>query len=88
MATFRSFPKLVCRVPVNALRKCVPQEVLEKVQDSPQYKRRPDILMTTSDRTTSANANRQDCIKKVLDMLRNTANNKIVEASRKPPRQL
>ena len=88
MATFRPYPKFICRVPINTLEKCVPQEVLEKAQDSPYYKRKPDILMTTSDRSTSANANRQDCIKKILDMLRNTAKSIIAEASRKRPRQL
>lgn len=88
MADLRPYPKLICRAPVDPLRHYVPQEILEKVRDSPQYRRGSDAVVTTSDRTTSANANRQDCIEKFHDILRNIAKGLITEASRKPPNQL
>lgn len=88
MVDLRPYPKLTCRTPVDALRQYVPQEILEKVRDSPHYKRGSDAVVTTSDSSTSANANRQDCIKKFHDILRNIAKDIITEASRKPPKQL
>lgn len=84
----RPHPKLTCRAPVDALRQYVPRKILEKVRDTPNYERRSDAVVTTSARAPSANANRQDCIKKVHDILRIIAKELITEASRKPPKQL
>ncbi|CAF9917394.1 hypothetical protein IMSHALPRED_003560 [Imshaugia aleurites] len=85
----RSLKTLTCRAPIDALEQFVPQEVLERVKDSPShYTRGSDAVVTTSNRTTSANANRQDCIKKIRDILREIAKDIMAEASRKPPKQL
>ena len=84
----RPFPKLKCRAPVDGLRKYVPQQVLGKVPDSSHYQRGSDSVVTTSARTTSANVNSQDCLKKLHGVLENIAKNILAEASRKPPKQL
>ncbi|CAD6565757.1 MAG: hypothetical protein ASARMPRED_007972 [Alectoria sarmentosa] len=83
----RSAPKVICRAPIDALRKCVPQEVLQRVQDSSHYTRGSDAVVTTSEEHMSTTA-RRDCIKKLRDILREIAENIISEASRKPPKQL
>ena len=80
--------KHICRAPINALRQYVPQQVLEKVQESSHYKRGSDAVVTSSDRHTSTSASRQDCIKKLHDIIRNIAEDIIAEASKKPPKQL
>lgn len=80
--------KLICRAPVDALRHYVPQQILEKVQDSSHYIRGSDAVVTSSDRTCSTSANRQDCMKKLHDIIRDIAEDIIAEASKKPPKQL
>ena len=88
MVVPRYYPKLICRAPVDALRQYVPQQILEKVQDNSHYKRGSDSVVTTSDKTPSTSANRQDCIKKLHDIIRNIAEDIVAEVSRKPPKQL
>ncbi len=87
MVALRSL-KLICRALFEALRKYVPPRVLEKVQDSKCYKSGPNALVIVSDKCGSTNSNRQDCIKKLRDILRETAKDVIAQASRKPPKQL
>ena len=88
MVVVRSYSKLICRAPVDALRQYVPQQILEKVQDNSHYKRGSDSIVTTSDRTSSTSANRQYCIQKLHDIIRNIAEDIIAEASKKPQKQL
>lgn len=83
----RPYPKLICRAPVNALRPYVPKQILEKIQDSPHYIRGSDTVVTSSDRHTSTSANRQDCMKKLHDIIRIIAEDVIAEASKQPPKQ-
>ena len=88
MVVLRSCPKLTCRAPVDALRQYVPQQILEKVQDNSHYRRGSNSIVTTSDKSPSSSANRQDCIEKLHDIIRKIAEDIIAEASRKPPKQL
>ena len=87
MAGSRPYPKLTCCAPVDALRKYVPREILEKIRHSPYYKRSSDAVVITSDKAPSSNAKRQDFIKKLQDILRNIAKNFITEDCRKSPKQ-
>lgn len=82
-----SSPKVTCRAPIDALRNHVPQKVLQRAQDSHQYKGGSDALVVTSDKGPSASTKQKDCINKIQDILRETARNIITEASRRPPKQ-
>ena len=88
MVALRHDLKLICRAPVDALRQYVPQQIIEKVQESSHYKRGSDAVVTSSDKHTSTSSKRQDCIKKLHDIIRNIAEDIVAEASRKPPKQL
>lgn len=88
MLHLRSCPKHIGRAPIDDIKKYVPQQVLEKGKDSLYYKRGSDAVVTTSERTTSTKTNREDCAKKLHDIIRVAANDIITEAARKPPKQL
>ena len=88
MMTLRSYPKLICGAPINALKNYVPQTVIEKVKDSAHYKSGSDALVTSSDKTPYSTENRQDCIKRMYEIFQEVAKTVTKELSRKPPKQL
>lgn len=88
MVSFRSSRKVICSAPIDALRRCVPQKVLERVQNSSHYKGGSDALVATSDKGPSTSIHQKDCVNKLRDILRETAKDIVSEASQKPPKQL